>query len=251
MQQVRQNILLQQFIYAFEDLAARGLDSTHADLVINIEMSSSSEVMTHRIGRAGRYGARGESIFLISAEEEESFKKMKNQMKLEISQFEDFGELLKDCSRKLKFSSDLKSKEGEQNQEHIDISNILPHHNPDDRSSEPFSTDEPVDQSQSSFLRTISVEKEPIHAFPKPVIPPLWEVLGIPGPMKEPNSMQLAQSKVIEAEYAKIQENQTSRDKITENVKIPRDIDQWTDDQFRIGCPQGRFLSFVYLKGQF
>ena len=55
------------------DLAARGLDSTHADLVINIEMSSSSEVMTHRIGRAGRYGARGESIFLISAEEEEAF----------------------------------------------------------------------------------------------------------------------------------------------------------------------------------
>ena len=220
-------------------MAARGLDSTHADLVINIEMSSSSEVMTHRIGRAGRYGARGESIFLISAEEEESFKKMKNQMKLEINQFEDFGELLKECSRKLKFSSDLKSKEGEQNTEQIDISNTLPNSNDDDRSPEPFSTDEPVDQSHSSFLRTTSVEKEPIHSFPKPVIPPLWEVLGIPGPIKVPNSMQLAQSKVIEAEYAKIQENQTSRDNITENVKIPRDLDQWTDDQFRIGCTQG------------
>ena len=166
-------------------MAARGLDSTHADLVINIEMSSSSEVMTHRIGRAGRYGARGESIFLISAEEEESFKKMKNQMKLEINQFEDFGELLKECSRKLKFSSDLKSKEGEQNTEQIDISNSLPP-NDDDRSPESFSTDEPVDQSQSSFLRTTSVEKEPIHSFPKPVIPPLWEVLGIPGPVKVP-----------------------------------------------------------------
>ena len=57
--------------------------------------------------------------------------------------------------------------------------------------------------------------------------------------VKVPNSMQLAQSKVIEAEYAKIQENQTSRDNITENVKIPRDLDQWTDDQFRIGCTQG------------
>ena len=223
-------------------MAARGLDSTHADLVINIEMSSSSEVMTHRIGRAGRYGARGESIFLISAEEEESFKKMKNQMKLEINQFEDFGELLQDCSRKLKFSSDLKAKEGEQNPEQIDITNALPLPSDDDRSPEPqLLTDKPVDQSESSFVRTISVEKERIHAFPKPVIPPLWEVLGIPGPIKEPNSMQLAQSKVIEAEYAKIQESQTSRDKcnITENVKIPRDLDQWTDDQFRIGCTQG------------
>lgn len=95
--------------------------------------------------------------------------------------------------------------------------------------------DEQVDQSQSSFVRSISVEKDPIHSFPKPVIPPLWEVLGIPGPIKEPNSMQLAQSKVIEAEYVKIQENETLLGKrnITENVKIPRDLDQWTDDQFR------------------
>ena len=205
-------------------------------------MSSSSEVMTHRIGRAGRYGGRGESIFLISTEEEESFKKMKTQMKLEINQFKDFDELLGECSRKLKFSSDLKAKEGEQNNEpdseQIDISNTLP--NTDDRSPEPEFLKTDHDQSGKRFARTISAEKEPIHVFPKPVIPPLWEVLGIPGPIKEPNSMQLAQSKVIEAEYAKIQmqENETSRDKcnnITEHVKIPPDLDQWTDDQFRIG----------------
>ena len=225
------------------DLAARGIDSTHADLVINIEMSSSSEVMTHRIGRAGRYGARGESIFLISAEEEEAFIKMKNQMQLEINQFKDFEKLLKDCSRKLKFSSDLKAKEGKQNpdSEQIEISNTLSLPT-DDRSPEPNNHEEP----RKPFVRTISADKDPIHAFPKPVIPPLWEVLGIPGPVKEPNSMQLAQSKVIEAEYAKIQENETSRDKcnLTEHVKIPRDLDQWTDDQFRIGC-LFLFASFV------
>ena len=240
-------------IYFLVDLAARGLDSTHADLVINIEMSSSSEVMTHRIGRAGRYGARGESIFLISTEEVESFKKMKTQMKLEINQFENFDELLDECSRKLKFSSDLKAKEGEQNNEpdsEIDISNTLP--NDDDRSPEPERSYTAHDQSGKRIARTISAEKEPIHVFPKPVIPPLWEVLGIPGPIKEPNSMQLAQSKVIEAEYAKIQmqENQTSREKrnITEHVKIPPDLDQWTDDQFRIGCLCLPSFFFIYIQ---
>jgi superfamily II DNA/RNA helicase len=51
------------------DVAARGLDVTGIDLVINFDMARSGDDHVHRIGRTGRAGAQGLAISLISANE--------------------------------------------------------------------------------------------------------------------------------------------------------------------------------------
>lgn len=47
------------------NVAARGLDITGIDLVINYELPESSELFTHRIGRTGRMGRQGKAITLL------------------------------------------------------------------------------------------------------------------------------------------------------------------------------------------
>ncbi|MBE0701420.1 MAG: DEAD/DEAH box helicase [Acholeplasmataceae bacterium] len=47
------------------DVAARGLDISHVDMVINYEMPFEDEVYVHRIGRTGRAGKSGISISLV------------------------------------------------------------------------------------------------------------------------------------------------------------------------------------------
>jgi ATP-dependent RNA helicase DeaD len=51
------------------NVAARGLDVTHVSQVINIELPESSDLLTHRIGRTGRMGRRGQAITLLSADD--------------------------------------------------------------------------------------------------------------------------------------------------------------------------------------
>ena len=51
------------------DVAARGLDVSGIDLVINFEMARSGDDYLHRTGRTGRAGERGLAISLISAHE--------------------------------------------------------------------------------------------------------------------------------------------------------------------------------------
>ncbi|KAM3966343.1 LOW QUALITY PROTEIN: putative ATP-dependent RNA helicase DDX20 [Aphomia sociella] len=58
------------------DLAARGIDASNIDLVINFDPLE-WQTYLHRIGRAGRYGSYGMSITILSeGHEEESFKKI-------------------------------------------------------------------------------------------------------------------------------------------------------------------------------
>src|SRR5579884_2877341 len=47
------------------NVAARGLDITGIDQVINYELPESSDLFTHRIGRTGRMGRRGKAITLL------------------------------------------------------------------------------------------------------------------------------------------------------------------------------------------
>ncbi len=56
-------------ILVASDVAARGLDVTGIDLVINFDMPRSGDDYVHRIGRTGRAGKQGLAISLISATE--------------------------------------------------------------------------------------------------------------------------------------------------------------------------------------
>lgn len=54
------------------DVAARGLDIDHVDLVINAELPADPAVYTHRIGRTGRAGRSGRAVSLYT--EKESYR---------------------------------------------------------------------------------------------------------------------------------------------------------------------------------
>ncbi len=51
------------------DLAARGLDVSGIDLVVNFDMPRKGDAYVHRIGRTGRAGSEGQSISLIAQTE--------------------------------------------------------------------------------------------------------------------------------------------------------------------------------------
>ncbi len=53
------------------DVAARGLDVDHVELVVNYRVAKDREVHTHRIGRTGRAGKSGRALTLCDSREEE------------------------------------------------------------------------------------------------------------------------------------------------------------------------------------
>ncbi|MPC42201.1 putative ATP-dependent RNA helicase DDX20 [Portunus trituberculatus] len=52
------------------DLAARGLDSAHVNLVVSLDLPPEPATYLHRAGRAGRYGSRGAAVMLVCGPEE-------------------------------------------------------------------------------------------------------------------------------------------------------------------------------------
>jgi ATP-dependent RNA helicase DeaD len=58
------------------NVAARGLDVSHVAQVINIELPESSDLLTHRIGRTGRMGRRGQAITLLSADDGSKWRQL-------------------------------------------------------------------------------------------------------------------------------------------------------------------------------
>lgn len=51
------------------NVAARGLDITSVDLVINMDLPESPELLTHRVGRTGRMGRKGQAITLLGPDD--------------------------------------------------------------------------------------------------------------------------------------------------------------------------------------
>lgn len=79
------------------DLAARGIDATNVDLVINLDAPDNIATYLHRIGRCGRYGSKGMAITIVATGQEElNFTNMLsslgecNLMKFEQNECEDF-----------------------------------------------------------------------------------------------------------------------------------------------------------------
>ena len=58
------------------DVAARGIDVKHVNLVVNYDIPKSSQEYVHRIGRTARAGAEGKVISLLSHEDHENFSKV-------------------------------------------------------------------------------------------------------------------------------------------------------------------------------
>jgi ATP-dependent RNA helicase DeaD len=51
------------------NVAARGLDITSIDQVINFELPESPELLTHRVGRTGRMGRKGQALTLLGPDD--------------------------------------------------------------------------------------------------------------------------------------------------------------------------------------
>ena len=59
------------------DVASRGIDIKDVGMVINFDMPKTIEVYTHRIGRTGRAGKKGEAITFITKEDSHLFNDLK------------------------------------------------------------------------------------------------------------------------------------------------------------------------------
>ncbi len=63
------------------NVAARGLDVDHVELVVNYELPESSELLTHRVGRTGRMGREGYAYTLVADTDDDKWKKLKRGLK--------------------------------------------------------------------------------------------------------------------------------------------------------------------------
>jgi ATP-dependent RNA helicase DeaD len=61
------------------NVAARGLDISHVDLVINYELPDSAGWLTHRVGRTARMGAAGRALTFVSPEDDANWRKLRRQ----------------------------------------------------------------------------------------------------------------------------------------------------------------------------
>lgn len=78
MQDFRQNKL---GVLVATNVAARGLDVDHVELVVNYELPESPELLTHRVGRTGRMGREGIAYTLIADTDSEQWTKLKRGLK--------------------------------------------------------------------------------------------------------------------------------------------------------------------------
>lgn len=108
-----------QNVLVATDVAARGLDISDVDLVVNYELPQDCESYVHRIGRTGRAGKEGKAFSLVSDRDVESLYRIEEftKKKIETGYMED-TELVKDFKPltdhepKFKKSFDRKPKSG-------------------------------------------------------------------------------------------------------------------------------------------
>lgn len=68
------------------DIAARGLDISSLDLVINFDIPNTADEYIHRIGRTGRMNNKGIAISLITEKDQYAYNKIKTQQKEALQQ---------------------------------------------------------------------------------------------------------------------------------------------------------------------
>src|SRR5207302_9658584 len=61
------------------NVAARGLDISHVDLVVNYELPDSPEWLIHRVGRTARMGRRGWAMTMLSPEDHLRWRRLRRQ----------------------------------------------------------------------------------------------------------------------------------------------------------------------------
>lgn len=62
------------------NVAARGLDVDHVELVVNYELPENAELLTHRIGRTGRMGREGFAYTLVADNDSKKWNMLKKAM---------------------------------------------------------------------------------------------------------------------------------------------------------------------------
>jgi superfamily II DNA/RNA helicase len=66
-------------------VAARGIDVTNVERVINVELPESPALLTHRIGRTGRMGRPGQAITLIGPEDGPKWRQLEKGLTARIA----------------------------------------------------------------------------------------------------------------------------------------------------------------------
>jgi ATP-dependent RNA helicase RhlE len=66
------------------DIAARGIDVTHIELVINFDLPEDVENYVHRIGRTGRAGAKGHAISFATPDQRKDVKNIEQLIKMQL-----------------------------------------------------------------------------------------------------------------------------------------------------------------------
>jgi superfamily II DNA/RNA helicase len=61
------------------NVAARGLDISHVDLVINYDLPDSPQWLTHRVGRTARMGVKGRALTFLTPEDEAAWRTLRRQ----------------------------------------------------------------------------------------------------------------------------------------------------------------------------
>jgi superfamily II DNA/RNA helicase len=59
------------------NVAARGLDISHVDLVVNYDLPDSAEWLTHRVGRTARMGNKGRAITFVAPEDMQAWRDLR------------------------------------------------------------------------------------------------------------------------------------------------------------------------------
>ncbi|TMD43590.1 MAG: DEAD/DEAH box helicase [Chloroflexi bacterium] len=61
------------------NVAARGLDISHVDLVINYELPDSAQWLTHRVGRTARMGVKGRALTFVTPEDDRAWRSLRHE----------------------------------------------------------------------------------------------------------------------------------------------------------------------------
>ena len=99
------------------DVAARGIDVNNLTHVVNYALPDNAETYTHRIGRTGRAGNKGEAISFVSRRDSRmlSFIERLIKQKLEVGKLPDVGQVIEFKKKRLVSNTQefIDAKEGE------------------------------------------------------------------------------------------------------------------------------------------